>query len=150
MGCCSNKVLDMKIKYHNKDLVEVEKFEKGDWIDLRCAEDIVLKAGEFRYIDLGISVQVPKGYEMHIAPRSSTYKNFGIIQTNSVGVLDESYNGDGDIVKMPALAMRDTEIKVNDRVCQFRLVKNQGALNIIKVETLGNEDRGGLGSTGIN
>ena len=149
-GCkCSTEALDMKIKYHNKDSIKLEKIDIGDWIDCRAAETITMKAGDFGYLSLGISVQVPKGYEMHIAPRSSTFKNFGIIQTNSVGVLDESYNSDEDIVKMPVLAMRDTTIDFNDRICQFRLIPKQKPINFIEVESLENEARGGLGSTGV-
>ena len=148
--CDCVKEFDMKIKYHNTDLIKIEKIDIGDWIDLRAAEPVVMSAGDFKLISLGISVQVPEGYEMWIAPRSSTFKNFGIIQTNSIGVIDNSYCGDGDIIKMPALAIRDTVINPNDRICQFRLLPNQKALNFIEVTTLGNADRGGLGSTGKN
>lgn len=149
-GCV--KELEMKVKYHKglESLIKIEKIAIGDWIDLRAAEPVVMSAGDFKLISLGISVQVPEGYEMWIAPRSSTFKNFGIIQTNSIGVIDNSYCGDNDIIKMPALAIQDTVIGVNDRICQFRLMPNQKALNIIEVETLGNTDRGGLGSTGKN
>ena len=149
-GCkCSTEALTVKIKYHNKNLTKINKIDIGDWIDLRSAENLEMKAGDFGFISLGISVQVPAGHEMHIAPRSGTFKNFGIIQTNSVGVLDESYNGDTDVVKMPVLAMRDTTIKFNDRICQFRLIPKQKPINFIEVESLGNEARGGLGSTGV-
>lgn len=146
-GCV--KELDMKIKYHSENLIKLEKISIGDWIDLRAAEDVSMKAGEFKFISLGVSVQVPEGYELWIAPRGSSYKNFGIIQTNSIGIVDNSYCGDNDILKMPALAMRDTSISFNDRICQFRLMPNQQKLNFIEVETLANEDRGGFGSSGI-
>ncbi len=147
---CSHGPLDMKVKYHSKDITKVQNINIGDWTDLRCAEELDLKAGDFRFINLGISVEVPAGYEMHIAPRGSTFKNFGIIQVNSVGVLDESYSGDGDIVKMPALAMRDTKISIDDRICQCRLVLKQPNVNWVEVDSLENEDRGGFGSTGVN
>lgn len=144
--------LEMKIKYHNglESLTKIEKIAIGDWIDLRAAEPVVMFAGDFKLISLGISVQVPEGYEMWLAPRSSTFSNFGIIQTNSIGIIDNSFCGDNDIIKMPVLAIRYTVIDVNDRICQFRLMPNQKKLNLIEVETLGNADRGGLGSTGKN
>ena len=140
----------IKIKYHEPDVLRIDKIKKGDWIDLRSAEDITLKAGEFHLISLGVSIQVPEGYESILAPRSSTFKNFGIIQTNSIGVIDESYCGDDDIWMFPAYAIRDTKINKNDRICQFRIIKHQPEVEIETVETLGNENRQGFGSTGIN
>lgn len=148
--CDCNKELTIRVKYHSDVIDKIQNISIGDWTDLRAAEDLDLKQWDFRFIDLGISVEVPEGYEMHIAPRSSTFKNFGIIQVNSVGILDESYSGDNDIVKMPALALRDTQIRVNDRICQCRLVPKQPKTTWLVVETLGNKDRGGLGSTGTN
>lgn len=149
-GCGCVKELEMKIKYHDENLVKVEKIAVGDWLDLRAAETVTMEAGDFKFISLGVSVQVPNGYELWIAPRGSSYKNFGIIQTNSIGIVDNSYCGDNDILKMPALAIRNTTINFNDRICQFRLMPNQKSLNIIEVSTLGNTDRGGFGSTGAN
>ena len=140
----------IKIKYHDPDVLRIDKIKKGDWIDLRSAEDITLKAGEFYLISLGVSIQVPEGYESILAPRSSTFKNFGIIQSNSIGVIDESYCGDDDIWMFPAYAIRDTKINKNDRICQFRIIKHQPEVEIETVETLGNENRQGFGSTGIN
>ena len=140
----------IKIKYHDPDVLRIDKIKKGDWIDLRSAEDITLKAGEFHLISLGVSIQVPEGYESILAPRSSTFKNFGIIQANSIGVIDESYCGDDDIWMFPAYALRDTKINKNDRICQFRIIKHQPEVEIETVETLGNENRQGFGSTGIN
>lgn len=122
---------------------------KSDWIDLRAAEDITLKAGTFQLIPLGVAMKLPKGYEAHIVPRSSTFKNFGIIQTNHQGVVDETYCGDGDQWFFPAYAMRDTEIKTNDRICQFRIIEHQPVLQFDEVAALTDEDRGGIGSTGI-
>lgn len=145
-----NNMKKIKIKYHSD---EIEKLcyigaDKSNWIDLRAAENVILKAGEFKLISLGVSMELPEGYEAHIVPRSSTYKNFGIIQTNHCAVIDNSYCGDNDIWKYPAYALRDTEIHVNDRICQFRIIKNQPKLYFDEVETLGNADRGGIGSTG--
>jgi dUTP pyrophosphatase len=139
----------IKIKYHSDKIEKLDYIEgKSDWIDLRSAEDVVLEAGDFHLIDLGISVKLPEGYEMIIAPRSSTYKNFGIIQTNSIGVVDETYCGDNDIIKMPVKADRHTEIHVNDRVCQFRIQKHQPQIIFEEVDHLDSPDRGGFGSTG--
>ncbi|MCI9360661.1 MAG: dUTP diphosphatase [Hungatella sp.] len=123
---------------------------KSDWIDLRAAEDVRLKAGEFRLIPLGVAMKLPEGYEAHIVPRSSAFKNFGIIQTNHCGIIDESYCGDNDQWFFPAYALRDTEVKVNDRICQFRIMKHQPPLVFKEVLQLLDADRGGIGSTGIN
>lgn len=139
----------IKIKYFTNEIDKITKIEKGDWIDLRSATTIELKKGEFKLIPLGIAMQLPNGYEAHIVPRSSTYKNFGVIQTNHQGVVDESYCGDNDQWFFPAYALRDTVINVNDRICQFRIIKKQPEILFEEVECLGNEDRGGCGSTGI-
>ncbi len=141
----------IRIKYHNDSLERLRYIDgKSDWIDLRAAEDVTMKAGEFRMISLGISVQLPEGYEMLVAPRSSTFKNFGLIQVNSLGIIDESYCGDDDIIRMPAYALRDTEVHVNDRIAQFRILRHQPSIEFDEVETLGNKSRGGFGSTGKN
>lgn len=140
----------IKIKYFTDKIDKINKIDKGDWIDLRAAETIELKAGEFKLIPLGVAMQLPNGYEAHIVPRSSTYKNFGIIQTNHQAVIDESYKGDNDQWFYPAYALRDTVININDRICQFRIIKKQPPINFEEVEVLSNEDRGGIGSTGIN
>ena len=137
------------IKYFNKDIEKLRYIDgKSDWIDLRAAEEVTLKKGEFRLISLGIAMQLPKGYEAHIVPRSSTYKNFGIIQANHMGVVDESYCGDNDCWFFPAIAMRDTEIHVNDRICQFRIMKHQPTIEFEETDKLLGKDRGGIGSTG--
>lgn len=141
----------IKIKYHSDKISKLEYIDgKSDWIDLRAAENVTLKKGEFKLISLGISMELPAGYEAVIVPRSSTYKNFGIIQTNHMGVIDESYCGDDDVYRMPALALRDTEIHVNDRICQFRIQRHQPRIMFEEVESLGNKNRGGIGSTGRN
>ena len=139
----------LKIKYHVKELEKLRYIDgKSDWIDLRVAENVCMKQGEYRLISMGISVEIPKGYEMLIVPRSSAYKNFGILQTNAMGVVDESFCGDNDIIHMPILAMRDTEIHINDRIGQFRLMPHQPEVHFIEVDHLDNEDRGGFGTTG--
>lgn len=139
----------LKIKYHVKELEKLRFIDgKSDWIDLRVAENVSMKQGEYRLISMGISVEIPKGYEMLIVPRSSAYKNFGILQTNAMGVVDESFCGDNDIIHMPILAMRDTEIHINDRIGQFRLMPHQPEVHFIEVDHLDNEDRGGFGTTG--
>ena len=139
----------IKIKYFTDEIDKIEKIDKGDWIDLRAAETIELKAGEFKLIPLGVAMQLPEGHEAHMVPRSSTYKNFGIIQANHFGVIDESYCGDNDQWHFPAYALRDTVINMNDRICQFRIMKKQPQIHFEEVDFLGNEDRGGIGSTGV-
>jgi len=139
----------IKIKYLSDKIDKLTYIDnKSDWIDLRAAEHVIMKAGEFKLIPLGIAMELPEGYEAHIVPRSSTFKNFGIIQTNSMGIVDESYCGDGDQWFFPALAIRDTEININDRICQFRIVRHQPKIEFIEVNELGNANRGGHGSTG--
>lgn len=122
---------------------------KSDWIDLRAAEDVTMSVGEFKLIPLGVAMQLPDGYEAHIVPRSSTYKNFGIIQTNHTGIIDNSYCGSNDWWYMPAYALRDTTIHKNDRICQFRIVQNQPRITFDEIAQLEGKDRGGIGSTGI-
>lgn len=139
----------IKIKYFTDQIEKLCYIDgKSDWIDLRAAKNLELKAGEFKLIPLGVAMELPRGYEAHVVPRSSTFKNFGIIQTNHMGVIDESYCGDHDQWFFPAYALRDTEIHVNDRICQFRIMEHQPAIVFEEVKCLGNDDRGGHGSTG--
>ena len=139
----------IRIRYFTEAIDKLDYIDgKSDWIDLRASEDVVLKAGEFKLIPLGVAMELPQGYEAHIVPRSSTFKTWGIIQTNSMGVVDCSYCGDNDMWRMPVYATRDVEIHVNDRICQFRIMKNQPKISFEEVEHLDNEDRGGFGSTG--
>lgn len=145
----NNEKLSVKIKYHT-DMLPIDKFENGDWIDLRAAEDVEMGAGDFRLISLGISMKLPDGYEAHVVPRSSTYRRWGIIQANHMGVIDNSYCGDNDIWKFPAIAIRDTTIYKNDRICQFRIVKKQPEFEFEEVEYMDDPDRGGFGSSGTN
>lgn len=142
--------LTVKVKYFSPLDIKLEYIDgKSDWIDLRSAVDIEYSVGEFILIPLGIAMKIPEGYEAHIVPRSSTFKNFGIIQTNSVGIIDNSYSGDNDQWMMPVYAIRSGTIHKGDRICQFRLFKNQPKINFEEAEHLDNTDRGGFGSTGI-
>lgn len=138
----------IKIKYFTNEIDKIKKIAIGDWIDLRAAKTVELKKGEFALIPLGIAMKLPKGYEALIVPRSSTYKQFGVIQTNHIGVIDETYCGDNDQWFFPAYALRDTVIKLNDRICQFRIIKHQPTLKFIEKAKMKNKDRGGYGSTG--
>lgn len=138
----------VKIKYFDNELKKIRKITLGDWIDLRCAEDITLKPGEFKLIPLGVAMKLPNGYEAIVAPRSSTFKNFHIIQTNSIGVIDNSYSGNNDQWMFPAYALEDVTIKKNERICQFRIQKSQPMIKYIEVDELDKNDRGGFGSTG--
>jgi dUTP pyrophosphatase len=140
----------IKIKYLNDKIKRLEYIEgKSDWIDLRAAERTQLRKGECKLIHLGVAMKLPEGYEAHIVPRSSTYKNFGIIMTNHLGVVDNTYCGPGDWWYFPAYALRDTVIEMGDRICQFRIQKNQPLILFEEVSELDSEDRGGFGSTGI-
>ena len=139
----------IKIQYLNDEIEKLCYIDgKSDWIDLRAAKDYDLKKGDFALIDLGISVKLPEGYEMITAPRSSTFKNYGLLQSNGIGVVDESYCGDDDVLMMPVFATRDTHISVNDRICQFRIFKHQPEIVFEEKDHLGTESRGGFGSTG--
>lgn len=142
--------MKVKVKYFT-DAIEKLKYidGKSDWIDLRAATDVKLKKGDSALIPLGIAIELPAGYEAHAVPRSSTFKNFGIIQTNHMGVIDETYCGDNDQWFFPAYALRDTEIHTGDRICQFRIMEHQPAIEFEEVTLLNNVDRGGIGSTGI-
>ena len=142
--------MELHIKYLDP-IVKIEQKEGSDWIDLHAVETVALNKGDFKLINLGVVIKLPKGYEAHIVPRSSTFKNYGIIQTNHVGIIDESYCGDTDVWKFPAYATRNTTINKGDRICQFRVVKKQSKLDIIErdnTDTFG-ASRGGFGSTGI-
>ena len=139
----------IQIKYFTDKIEPLAYIDgKSDWIDLRAAQEVTLKAGEYKLIPLGVAMRLPAGYEAHVVPRSSTFKNFGIIQTNHFGVIDETYCGDNDQWFMPVYAVRDTHIHENDRICQFRIMKHQPTVCFEQVEKLDGEDRGGFGSTG--
>lgn len=138
---------NIQIKYH-RNVMKLEKIEVGDWIDLRAAETVGLSAGEYKAIPLGVSMKLPKGYEAIVAPRSSTFKRYGIIAVNSIGIIDESYSGNDDEWNFLAYATEDTVINKNDRICQFRIIQHQPLLTFEEVEDLGTPNRGGIGSTG--
>lgn len=148
------------IKYHDETLGKIKQAHEGEWFDLRAAEDCIIREGEFKMISLGVSMQLPEGYEAIVAPRSSTFKNWGIIQTNGIGIIDNAYCGDNDIWRFPMFCLQGKEhvpggkpysiIKKGDRICQFRIQKSQGSVNVKEVSRLGNVDRKGIGSTGVN
>ena len=140
--------MQIKIKYLT-DIEKIEKIKVGDMIDLRCAEDIEMHKGEFKLIPLGVAMELPKGYEAHVYPRSSTFKKHKMLLSNSVGVSDCSYNGVGDQWQFSSYAKEDTFIHKNTRLCQFRIFENQPNIELVEVESLGNENRGGIGSTGL-
>ena len=141
-------MLNIDIVYHNPKMPKLKKVDNGDWIDLRASVGGAFKKGDFALIDLGVSMRLPEGYEAHIAPRSSTFKHWGIIQCNSVGVVDNSFSGTNDVWKMPCFFTRDTVIEPNDRICQFRIVKKMEPVSFTEVTELDNTDRGGFGSSG--
>ena len=138
----------IKIKLLNPNL-EIQKIECGDWIDLRASKTYYYKENEFFVIPLGVAMQLPKGYEAHVVPRSSTFKNYGLLMVNSIGVIDNSYCGDDDEWMFPALATKDGVVHEGDRICQFRIMKKMDYLDIEFVDELGNPNRNGFGSTGI-
>lgn len=142
----------IKIKYH-EPITPLENINgaNSDWIDLRCAEPngVDLKTGEFKLISLGVSMKLPDDYEAHIVPRSSTFKTWGLLQTNPHAVIDNSYCSDTDVWKYPVYATRDTHINFNDRICQFRIVEKQPTIIFEKVDHLDGKSRGGFGSSGI-
>lgn len=145
----ANYMFDIKIKYHDHDMPKLDFIAgKSDWIDLYAAEDVEMKAGEFHIISLGVSMKLPAGCEAHVAPRSSTFRKWGIIQTNGVGVIDETYCGENDVWGVPALAMRDTKIVKGDRIAQFRIMPKMQSVNMVQVDHMEDADRGGFGSTG--
>lgn len=142
-------MMRINVKYHAPiDALTKIGGKKSDWVDLRCAEEVEMKAGEFRYISLGVSIKMPKDHEAIVAARSSTFEKYGVLMANGIGVIDETYCGDGDVWKFPAYATRDTHIPFNARICQFRIFPHQQNLRFIRVETMEDPDRGGLGSSG--
>jgi len=139
----------IRIKYFTDEIDRLCYVEgKSDWIDLRASETVHLKAGEYKLIPLGVAMELPKGYEAHVVPRSSTFKNYGILQTNSCGIIDCSYCGDEDMWRMPVYATRDIVIEKNERICQFRIFQNQPTIHFEETDCLKNDSRGGFGSTG--
>ena len=140
-------MIEIKIKYLD-EATKLKRIQQGDWIDVYAYEDVILHQGESALVSLGFAMEFPAKYEAHLAPRSSTFKKWGILQTNSVAVIDNSYSGTNDIWKYPALAIRDTTIYEGDRICQFRIMKKQPEIEFIEVDELDSVDRGSFGSTG--
>lgn len=144
-------MLEIRIRYLSDRIEPLRYIDgKSDWIDLRSAADMVIGAGEYVMIPLGVAMQLPEGYEAYVVPRSSTFRNYGLLQANSFGVVDESYSGNDDEWKFPVYATRDTEIHVNDRICQFRIIRHQPEFTFVPCDRLDGENRGGFGSTGKN
>lgn len=142
--------MEIKVKYFSKEISPLEMIPKGDWCDLRAAEEVTLRAGDFKFVSLGVGMILPEGYEAYVAPRGSTFREWGILITNSPGVVDECFKGNGDEWKCAVFATRPTTIKVNDRICHFRIQKKQPHLEFVEVNELEAENRGGFGSTGRN
>lgn len=149
VGKSAKPPLQVQVRYFNPKSTRLSKIAKGDWIDLRASEVVEMKAGEFKLIPLGIAMKLPEDYEANVVPRSSTFKNFGIIQTNSLGVIDNSYEGNDDQWFFPAYALRDIVINFDERICQFRIQERMPDVEINEVDTLSGENRGGHGSTGV-
>jgi len=140
----------VKVMYHDEELEKIQKISKGDWLDLRAAEDVTMKAGEHKLIDLGVSMELPEGYEAILAARSSLFKNTGLLVTNSIGVIDHSFCSSQDRWMLSVYATRDTAVHKNDRIAQFRIQRVQPEVFMKTVDNLdGNEVRGGFGSTGV-
>ena len=139
--------MEIKVKYL-RDIKSIKQIKQGDWIDLVAAKAFALRKGDFVNIPLGVAMELPAGYEALVAPRSSTARHLGILMSNSIGIIDESYKGDGDEWHFPCYALRETYIRKNERICQFRIIEHQPQIKLVEVDHLGNEDRGGLGSTG--
>ena len=139
--------MEIKVKYL-RDIKPIKQIKQGDWIDLVAAKSFALRKGDFVNIPLGVAMELPAGYEALVAPRSSTARHLGILMSNSIGIIDESYKGDGDEWHFPCYALRETYIRKNERICQFRIIEHQPQIKLVEVDHLGNEDRGGLGSTG--
>ncbi len=149
MNNCCQQTLSISIKFKDKKVYEkFDHIKIGDWIDLRVNETTTLKKGELKMIDLGVAMELPEGYEAYVVPRSSLFGRYGIIQANSIGVIDNSYSGDRDWWKFPAYPTKDITLLKGTRICQFRVMKNQPEIIFNVVDELGNEDRGGFGSTG--
>lgn len=140
----------IKIKYHDPEIEKLGLERNGDWIDLRAAENVCMDAGEFRIISLGVSIKMPAGYESHIVPRSSTFKRWGLLQANSMGVIDEAYCGEDDVWGFPAYATRPVSIQKGDRICQFRIMEKMEPVALVAVDHLSGPSRGGFGSTGTD
>lgn len=145
----NSTVLPIKICYVDKDMPKIEKIDVGDWIDLRSKVELDYKAGDTVQIPLGVIMKLPEGYEAIVAPRSSTFKKYGIIMVNSIGIIDNSYCGPGDEWNFMGYALKDGHINKYDRICQFRLLPNMGNMSIEEIAEPEGQSRGGIGSTGV-
>ena len=150
-------VLQVKVKYFSDDIPRLTINPKGDLIDLYAAEDVVINEMDEAMIPLGVAMELPEGFRASLLPRSSTFKKWGIIVTNSVGMIDHSYCGDTDEWKLAVFCLkaRDfvnskccTIIHKGDKIAQFEIVPIMPEIELQEVDHLGNEDRGGFGTTG--
>ena len=152
--------MKLRVKYLD-GAKKMEKITKGNWIDVYAYEDVFVPVGQRKMINLGFALELPQGWEGHLAPRSSTFKTWGIIQTNSVGVVDDTYIGDNDIWHMPVYCLqfkdyadrgigleKGTWIHKGDKIGQFRIMEVMPEIEFEEVESFGNADRGGFGTTG--
>ena len=139
--------LEIKIKY-SEGMEPIKQAHEGEWYDLRAAKDYCYVKGDIVKISLGVAIQLPDGYEAIIRQRSSLAGKYGLMMACS-GVIDNLYCGDDDIWSFQGYAIQSGLVKKNDRICQFRIEKIQPTAEIVKVEKLGNENRGGFGSTGV-
>lgn len=139
--------MEIKIKYF-EGAKKLSKISKGDWIDLYSNEEMALIPGQRHVIKLGVAMELPEGFEAIVAPRSSSFKTWGFLQTNSIGVIDNSYCGDNDEWMLSVYATRAEYISKGDKICQFRIQEKMPELAFVEVKSLGNVDRGGFGSTG--
>ena len=150
----------IRIKYFDK-ATKLKKITKGNWIDVYANKDVFVKCGERAMVPLGFALELPEGWEGHLAPRSSTFKTWGIIQTNSVGVVDDTYIGDNDQWHMPVYCLqgkdiesengeevKGTWIRKGDKIGQFRIMEVMPEIEFEEVESFGNKYRGGFGTTG--
>lgn len=140
--------MDIFVKYLTDTIDPISQAHSGEWIDLRTAKLIALRQGDFALIPLGVIISVPSGYESILVPRSSTFKKYGIIQTNGIGIIDHLYCGPNDEWKMPVYATRDTVIPANTRICQFRIIPSQEVTIRTVNDVMQAKSRGGFGSTG--
>ena len=136
--------MKIKINTHGNPLPQ----SYGDWTDLATSEEVCLGRGEYKNIPLGVSMELPAGYYAEVLPRSSTFKNWGILMVNSMGIIDNDYCGDDDIWNFAALATHYVKIPKGTRIAQFRIVKKGEPLEFAPVESLGNANRGGFGTSG--
>lgn len=143
-----NGTMEIKVRPLVEGLKSIDKAHVGEWYDLRAAKDISLEPGEYCEVPLGVAIELPEGFEAIVASRSSSFKKWGIMPVNGIGVIDHRYCGDQDEWKFPVIAFRKTRINKNDRICQFRILYGQPECNLRTVDRLGNANRGGIGSTG--